>query len=91
MDSTAQLQRIIGKTSKFRRVQTEAVDAILAGERLIVVVVMLAGAGKSMLFFLFSLFVILLSIFNYFKPRRQASYGKYEFGIIQNWKKITHT
>jgi hypothetical protein len=71
-------------------VQKEAIDAILAGERLMVAV-MLTGASNSVLFLLLSLFILLLNIFNYFKPRIQASYGKYEFGIIQNWKKITHT
>jgi superfamily II DNA helicase RecQ len=51
MDTTAQLQRIIGKTAKFRGVQKEAVAAMVAGESP-VVAVMPTGGGKSLLFML---------------------------------------
>jgi len=51
MDTAAQLQRIIGKAAKFRGVQKEAIDAIVAGKSH-VVAVMPTKAGKSMLFML---------------------------------------
>jgi RecQ family ATP-dependent DNA helicase len=51
MDTTAQLQRMMGKAAEFRGVQKEAIDAIVAG-RSHVVAVMPTGAGKSMLFML---------------------------------------
>jgi superfamily II DNA helicase RecQ len=51
MDPAAQLKRMKGKKAKFRGVQKEAIEAIIAGESL-VVAVMLTGAGKSMLFML---------------------------------------
>ncbi|KAI8930521.1 hypothetical protein NX059_012133 [Plenodomus lindquistii] len=51
MDTAAQLQRMMGKTAEFRGVQKEAIDAIVAGQSH-VVVVMPTGAGKSMLFML---------------------------------------
>jgi superfamily II DNA helicase RecQ len=51
MDTTAQLQQIIGKTAKFRSVQKEAVAAIVAGESPMVAV-MPTGEGKSLLFML---------------------------------------
>jgi RecQ family ATP-dependent DNA helicase len=51
MDTTAQLQRMMGKTAEFRGVQKEAIDAIVAGQSH-VVAVMPTGAGKSMLFML---------------------------------------
>jgi superfamily II DNA helicase RecQ len=41
----------MGKEAKFRGVQKEAIDAIVAGKSH-VVAVMLTGAGKSMLFML---------------------------------------
>jgi superfamily II DNA helicase RecQ len=51
MDTTAQLQRIIGKTAQFRGVQEEAMAAIVAEESP-VVAVMPTGGGKSLLFML---------------------------------------
>jgi superfamily II DNA helicase RecQ len=51
MDPAAQLQRMNGKKAKFRGVQQEAIQAIIAGESP-VVAVMPTGAGKSMLFML---------------------------------------
>jgi superfamily II DNA helicase RecQ len=51
IDTTAQLQRIIGKTAKFRSVQKEAVVAIVAGESP-VVAVMPTEREKSLLFIL---------------------------------------
>jgi superfamily II DNA helicase RecQ len=45
------LQRIIGKTAKFRGVQKEAVAAIVAGESPVVAVMPTEG-GKSLLFML---------------------------------------
>jgi superfamily II DNA helicase RecQ len=51
MDTTAQLQRMMGPAAEFRGVQKEAIDAIVAGESP-VVAVMPTGAGKSMLFML---------------------------------------
>jgi superfamily II DNA helicase RecQ len=51
MDRAAQLQRMMGKAAKFRGVQKEAIDAIVAGKSH-VVAVMPTGAGKSMLFML---------------------------------------
>ena len=51
MDPAAQLKRMKGKKAKFRGVQKEAIEAIIAGESP-VVAVMLTGAGKSMLFML---------------------------------------
>jgi superfamily II DNA helicase RecQ len=51
IDTTAQLQRIIGKTAEFRGVQKEAVAAIVAGESPVVAVMLIEG-GKSLLFIL---------------------------------------
>jgi superfamily II DNA helicase RecQ len=51
MDTTAQLQRMMGKTAEFRGVQKEAMAAIVAGESP-VVAVMPTGGGKSLLFML---------------------------------------
>ncbi|KAL1640735.1 hypothetical protein SLS61_010230 [Didymella pomorum] len=51
MDPAAQLKRMKGKKAKFRGVQKEAIEAIVAGESP-VVAVMPTGAGKSMLFIL---------------------------------------
>jgi superfamily II DNA helicase RecQ len=51
MDTAAQLQRIIGKAAKFRGVQKEAINAIVASKSPIVAV-MPTRAGKSMLFML---------------------------------------
>jgi RecQ family ATP-dependent DNA helicase len=51
MDTAAHLQRMMGKAAKFRGVQKEAIDAIVAGKSH-VVAVMPTGAGKSMLFML---------------------------------------
>jgi hypothetical protein len=51
MDTAAQLKWMKGNKAKFRGVQKEAIDAIVAGESP-VVAVMLTGAGKSMLFML---------------------------------------
>lgn len=51
MDTTVQLQQMMGKTAEFRGVQKEAIAAIVAGESP-VVAVMPTGAGKSMLFML---------------------------------------
>jgi superfamily II DNA helicase RecQ len=45
------LQRIIGKTAKFRSVQEEAIAAIVAGESPVVAVIV-TGGGKSLLFIL---------------------------------------
>jgi superfamily II DNA helicase RecQ len=51
MDTTAQLQRMMGKTAQFRSVQEEAMAAIVVGESP-VVAVMPTGGGKSLLFML---------------------------------------
>ena len=51
MNTTMQLQGIMGKSAEFRGVQKDAIDAIVAGESP-VVAVMPTGAGKSMLFML---------------------------------------
>lgn len=51
MDTTAQLKRMISKTAKFRGVQEQAIEAIVAGESP-VVAVMPTGGGKSLLFML---------------------------------------
>jgi superfamily II DNA helicase RecQ len=51
MDTTAQLQRMMGKTAEFRGVQKEAVAAMVVGESP-VVAVMPTGGGKSLLFML---------------------------------------
>jgi superfamily II DNA helicase RecQ len=51
IDTATQLQQIIGETAQFRRLQKEAIEAIIAGESP-VVAVMPTGAGKSMLFML---------------------------------------
>jgi superfamily II DNA helicase RecQ len=51
MDTAAQLQQIMGKAAKFRGVQKEAINTIVASKSHIVAV-MLTGAGKSMLFIL---------------------------------------
>jgi superfamily II DNA helicase RecQ len=51
MDTTTQLQRMMGKTAEFRGVQKEAMAAIVAGESP-VVAVMPTGGGKSLLFML---------------------------------------
>jgi superfamily II DNA or RNA helicase len=51
MDTAAQLKRMNGNKAKFRGVQKEAINAIVAGESP-VVAVMPTGAGKSMLFML---------------------------------------
>jgi superfamily II DNA helicase RecQ len=51
MDTAAQLQRMMGKAAKFRGVQKEAIDAIVASKSH-VVAVMPTRAGKSMLFML---------------------------------------
>jgi superfamily II DNA helicase RecQ len=51
IDTTAQLQRMMSKTAKFRGVQKKAVAAMVAGESP-VVAVMPTGGGKSLLFML---------------------------------------
>jgi superfamily II DNA helicase RecQ len=51
MDTAAQLQQIIGKEAKFRGVQKEAINAIVA-RKSPVVAVMPTRAGKSLLFML---------------------------------------
>jgi superfamily II DNA helicase RecQ len=51
IDTTAQLQQIIGKTAKFCGIQKEAVAAIVAEESP-VVAVMPTGEEKSLLFML---------------------------------------
>jgi superfamily II DNA helicase RecQ len=51
MDTAAQLQQMIGKAAKFRGVQKEAINAIVASKSPIVAV-MPTRAGKSMLFML---------------------------------------
>jgi superfamily II DNA helicase RecQ len=51
IDTTAQLQQIIGKTAKFRGVQKETIAAIVAGESP-VVAVMPTEEEKSLLFML---------------------------------------
>jgi superfamily II DNA helicase RecQ len=51
MDTTAQLKEMMGSQAKFRGVQKEAIEAIVAGESP-VVAVMPTGAGKSLLFML---------------------------------------
>ena len=45
------MQQIIGKAAKFRSVQKEAINAIIASKSY-VVAIMLTRAGKSMLFML---------------------------------------
>jgi superfamily II DNA helicase RecQ len=51
IDTTAQLQQIIGKTAKFRGVQKKTVAAIVVEESP-VVAVMPTERGKSLLFML---------------------------------------
>ena len=51
MNTTMQLQRMMDRSTEFRGVQKDAIDAIVAGESP-VVAVMPTGAGKSMLFML---------------------------------------
>jgi superfamily II DNA helicase RecQ len=51
IDTTAQLQQIIGKTAKFRSIQKETIAAIVAEESPIVAV-MPTERGKSLLFML---------------------------------------
>lgn len=51
MDAAAQLRRMMGGEARFRGIQEEAIQAIVAGESPIVAV-MPTGAGKSLLFML---------------------------------------
>jgi superfamily II DNA helicase RecQ len=51
INTTAQLQQIIGKTAKFRSVQKKAVAAIVARESPVVAVIP-TGGEKSLLFIL---------------------------------------
>ena len=51
INTSTQLQQMMGKSAEFRGVQKDAIDAIVAGESP-VVAVMPTGAGKSMLFML---------------------------------------
>jgi len=51
INTTMQLQRMMGMSAEFRGIQKEAIDAIVAGESP-VVAVMPTGAGKSILFML---------------------------------------
>jgi hypothetical protein len=51
IDTTAQLQQIIGKTAEFCGVQEEAIAAIIVGESPVVTVIAI-GEEKSLLFML---------------------------------------
>jgi hypothetical protein len=51
IDTTAQLQQIIGKTAKFYSVQKEAIAAIVAEESPVVAVILIEEE-KSLLFIL---------------------------------------